>query len=156
MIFFSQSKLMWFFFFSPSTRVGKSLISPECSYLIEQQNQRIISLWYSIYTIEECSFIFFSSYIKDFGLGLTLTFGQGCICWQVTEDWRQVVWNWCGSSRMSSLSQVPISWLGYSYTQISFPWSAHGFKMAALIPDISLPPKQEEEKSTNGKRQRDI
>lgn len=35
-------------------------------------------------------------------------------------------------------------------------WSVHGFKVATLIPDLSPPFKQEEEKSTNGKRQRGI
>lgn len=45
---------------------------------------------------------------------------------------------------------------GYSYTWISFLRSAHSFRMASLIPDLSPPSKQKEEKGTNGKRQRDI
>lgn len=44
---------------------------------------------------------------------------------------------------------------GIVNTWVSFSWSAHGYKTAALILEVRPSSRQEGEKSTNGKRQRD-
>ena len=103
-------------------------------------------------TIEECSFFQALSRRQC----LIWNFSETFICWQVTEK---------AGGRQSGIGVVAPQChhccmflslgSGIVNTWNSFSWSAHGYKVAILIPDVSLYFKQEEGKRTNGKRQSD-